>query len=117
MTLKGMRKADQQMILDTLGMDDAQATNTTTRSEPAGAPLVAVPESGPLGASFESNTRYVSLYHMDLQAIGSLPIYQSMAVGGHATKSWCRVIFLCCIGDCTGCRGPTDGKHGVYTDT
>ncbi|CAN0348631.1 unnamed protein product [Ectocarpus sp. 6 AP-2014] len=60
MTLKGMRKADQQMILDTLGMDDAQATNTTTRSEPAGAPLVAVPESGPLGAAFESNTREIA---------------------------------------------------------
>lgn len=94
MTLKGMRKADQQMILDTLGMDDAQATNTTTRSEPAGVPLVAVPESGPLGAAFESNTRYVSLNQkrktwpcrIEGHMLAADPSKHG-GLGGHATKA------------------------------
>lgn len=78
MTLKGMRKADQQMILDTLGMDRVP---TTSRGEAAGASgatvatattttttaTAALPESGPLGSArltanipnFETNTRFV----------------------------------------------------------
>lgn len=81
MTLKGMRKADQQMILDTLGMDRVPST---TRGEAAGASGAAVaataattttttaattalPEAGPLGSArltanipnFETNTRSV----------------------------------------------------------
>lgn len=68
MTLKGMRKADQQMVLDTLGMDRVPAT---TRSETVGTSATAsqLPESGPMGAArltatipnFETNTRWVAL--------------------------------------------------------
>lgn len=62
MTLKGMRKADQQMILDTLGMDREPA-----RSEPAGisTAVPSLPESAPLSGltatipKFETNTRLV----------------------------------------------------------
>lgn len=67
MTLKGMRKADQQAILDTLGMDRVPAT---TRGEAVGTSGAAspLPESGPLGAArltatipnFETNTRWAS---------------------------------------------------------
>lgn len=50
MTLKGMRKADQQVILDSLGMDRASAT----RTEGAGASVTVanIPK-------FEANTRLV----------------------------------------------------------
>lgn len=64
MTLKGMRKVDQQMILDSLGMD---RTSATTRSEATGIsgltpPPVASPPQGTarLAANmpkFETNTR------------------------------------------------------------
>lgn len=64
MTLKGMRKADQQMILDTLGMD---RSSVTTRNDTAGTSGVASPvvSSPPQGATrltatmpkFETNTR------------------------------------------------------------
>lgn len=66
MTLKGMRKADQQMILDTLGMDRVPAT---TRSETTGTSGPAPPavDAVPVGAArltanipnFETNTRWV----------------------------------------------------------
>jgi len=55
MTLKGMRKADQQMILDTLGMDRAEGTTTTsTTATTTIAPLSSGLESG-LGLT---NTRW-----------------------------------------------------------
>lgn len=65
MTLKGMRKADQQLILDTLGMDRVPST---TRSDVIGTTgTTTLPEPGPLGTArltatipnFETNTRYV----------------------------------------------------------
>ncbi|CAM9703482.1 unnamed protein product [Laminaria digitata] len=79
MTLKGMRKADQQMILDTLGMDRVPSTARGEATGTAGAAAVApatttttaaataIPESGPLGSArltanipnFETNTRFV----------------------------------------------------------
>lgn len=63
MTLKGMRRADQQMILDTLGMDRvAGATTTTATARELGAPVATGLESGPLGLTvpnFETNTRWV----------------------------------------------------------
>lgn len=64
MTLKGMRRADQQLILDTLGMDRVAgaATTTATTREPVGAPVASGLESGPLGLTvpnFETNTRCV----------------------------------------------------------
>eukprot|EP00752_Nemacystus_decipiens_P002803 g2616.t1 len=55
MTLKGMRKADQQMILDTLGM--GAAATTTTSTTPIAAPLATGLESGPLGLT---NTREIA---------------------------------------------------------
>lgn len=54
MTLKGMRKADQQMILDTLGM--GSTTTTTTSTTPVDVPVATGLESGPLGLT---NTRLV----------------------------------------------------------
>lgn len=54
MTLKGMRKADQQMILDTLGMGATTTTATTTA--PVGVPVATGLDSGPLGLT---NTRLV----------------------------------------------------------
>ena len=57
MTLKGMRKADQQVILDTLGMDRVGGTTATTTATTATtpvAPLTAGLESG-LGLT---NTRW-----------------------------------------------------------
>lgn len=56
MTLKGMRKADQQMILDTLGMDrvTGTTTNTSTTATTPITPLSSGLESG-LGLT---NTRW-----------------------------------------------------------
>lgn len=54
MTLKGMRKADQQMILDTLGM--GATTTTATSAIPVNAPVATGLDSGPLGLT---NTRFV----------------------------------------------------------
>lgn len=64
MTLKGMRRADQQIILDTLGMDRVAGATTTTATtrEPVGAPVASGLEAGPLGLTvpnFETNTRWV----------------------------------------------------------
>ena len=81
MTLKGMRKADQQMVLDTLGMDRVPSTTRGEAASASGAAAAAVaaattattaaatalPESGPLGSArltanipnFETNTRYI----------------------------------------------------------
>lgn len=58
MTLKGMRKADQQIVLDTLGMDRTSGS-TQVMSTPVNSVPTAI-ESGPLGLSvpkFETNTR------------------------------------------------------------
>lgn len=63
MTLKGMRKADQQVILDTLGMNRAPSTTRTTVGVPGASPAG---ESSSLGAArltanipnFETNTRW-----------------------------------------------------------
>lgn len=63
MTLKGMRKADQQMILDSLGMDRG---SVSTRVEGSGvtptAPPVVSPPQGTVRLAanipkFETNTR------------------------------------------------------------
>lgn len=64
MTLKGMRKADQQMILDTLGMDRSSVTARSEAGGMSGAipPVVSIPPQGTarLAATmpkFETNTR------------------------------------------------------------
>ncbi|CAM9322492.1 unnamed protein product [Hapterophycus canaliculatus] len=64
MTLKGMRKADQQVILEgSFGIDGVPPATTTTRKEAVGNSVSPLPESGPLGAArlavpnFETNTR------------------------------------------------------------
>lgn len=67
MTLKGMRRADQQLILDTLGMDRVAGATTTTATarDPVGVNVASGLESGPLGLTvpnFETNTRCVYVY-------------------------------------------------------
>lgn len=66
MTLKGMRKADQQVILDgSFGTDGVPPATATSGKEPIGTSAPPLPESGPLGAArlavpnFETNTRCV----------------------------------------------------------
>ncbi len=56
MTLKGMRKADQQMILDTLGIDRVAGTTTTT-STTATTPIITPLSSGLESGLGLTNTR------------------------------------------------------------
>ncbi|CAM9907786.1 unnamed protein product [Scytosiphon promiscuus] len=67
MTLKGMRKADQQVILEgSFGTESEPLATARTRQEPVGASVTPLPESGPLGAArlavpnFETNTREIA---------------------------------------------------------
>lgn len=88
MTLKGMRKADQQVILDgSFGMDGVPPA-TTTRKEPVGPSVSPLPESGPLGAArlavpnFETNTRCV-IHEWELavrRELGPLVVSASMLI-------------------------------------
>lgn len=114
MTLKGMRKADQQMILDTLGMDRVPST---TRGEAAGtsgaaaaAPATttttaatALPESGPLGSArltanipnFETNTRCVVPQYFHAQQCGCVSIEVAYSFNAIAWVVLCQLEVQC----------------------